>query len=214
MHNFPGALDGKSSTRFGLIRHGQTLWNAEKRIQGWRNSPLTATGREMAHAWGKQLTLLPWNRILMSDLGRVQETGQQVNSTLRLSLHNDSRLREQDWGAWSGWSFPDLWHQHRNELVKQEQQGWSFQPPGGESRLEVLARCQEALWSAWQRWPGENILVICHEGIIKCILYALSQRKFLPSEPQLIRGYQLHLVQFGRDGLCLEQANAMELWTV
>ncbi len=203
----------KSKTRFGLIRHGQTLWNSEKRIQGQADSPLSEQGREMARAWGKQLAGMGWTRILMSDLGRVQETGQLVNATLGLELFNDARLREQDWGEWSGWTFPELFARRQREVRQQEALGWQFRPPGGESRLEVLARAQEALLAAHHRWPGDKILVICHEGIIKCLLYDLYKRKFLPAEPKLIKGYQLHLLRAEADELLLEQANALPLRT-
>jgi probable phosphoglycerate mutase len=202
----------KTATRFGLIRHGQTLWNAEKRIQGRDNSPLSACGREMARTWGRQLAVLPWERMLMSDLGRVQETGQLVNATLHLPVFNDSRLREQDWGEWSGWTFPDLFTQQLEEVRRQEQRGWEFTPPGGESRQEVLYRSCEALLDAHKSWPGENIIVVCHEGIIKSLLYSLHKRKFLPSEPKLLKkGYQLHLLQACCDEILLEQVNALEL---
>lgn len=203
----------KPATRFGLIRHGQTLWNAEKRIQGQDDSPLSGQGRKMAAAWGKQLAGQGWDRILMSDLGRVQETGRLVNATLRLPVLNDVRLREQDWGEWSGWTFPELFARRQQEVRQQEALGWNFRPPGGESRLEVLARGKEALLAAHHRRPGENILVICHEGIIKCLLYSLSRRKFLPSEPKLIKGYQLHLLRADSAGLQLEQVNALPLRT-
>jgi len=198
-------------TRFGLIRHGQTLWNAEKRIQGRADSPLSASGRDMARSWGKQLSVFSWNRMLMSDLGRVQETGYLVNASLGLPMFNDSRLREQDWGEWSGWTFPDLFARQLAAVQQQEQRGWEFTPPGGESRTEVLRRSEEALLDAHRRWSGENILVVCHEGIIKCLLYSLYKRKFLPSEPQLIKGYQLHLIQVCGDEVLLEEANVLEL---
>lgn len=204
---------GRQQNRFGLIRHGQTLWNAEKRIQGQRNSPLSEGGREMARTWGAQLATRPWDRMLMSDLGRAQETGQLMNATLQLPLCNDVRLREQEWGDWSGWRLPDLRIRQQQALQQQEERGWDFRPPGGESRTEVLARCEDALLSAHRRWPGENILVVCHEGIIKCLLYSLCKRKFLLSEPKLIKGYQLHLLQARENSLLLEEANALQLWT-
>ncbi len=202
------------TTRFGLIRHGQTIWNAEKRIQGRDDSPLSALGREMARCWGEQLATRSWNRIVMSDLGRVQATGQLVNASLQLQIHIDVRLREQDWGDWTGWSLPDLFARQPQAVKEQEGLGWGFRPPGGESRTEVLNRSKEALLAAHNRWPGEKILVVCHEGVIKCLLYALSNRAFLPSEPRLIRrGYQLHLLDACNDLLLLAEPNALQLWT-
>ena len=208
-----GRNNGVAVTRFGLIRHARTIWNEEKRIQGRKNSPLSAVGVAMAKRWGQELGHHRWDRILMSDLGRVQETAEQVNASLQLPLTLEPRLREQDWGQWSGQTFPDLFSYCADEIRDQEQLGWMFQPPGGESRMAVLERSRQALLEAHARWPGENILVICHEGNIKCLLYFLLKRKFLPDEPRLLTGYQLHLLQVAGGKLLLEEANALPLWT-
>jgi probable phosphoglycerate mutase len=180
---------------FGLIRHSLTEWNIKKRIQGHQNSPLSEIGRKMAAAWGYELQGFHWNRILTSDLGRAQETAELINQRLQLPLHVDQLLREQNWGEWSGLSFPELFRCSRSEIEKQKAAGWNFRPPGGESRKEVLARAQQALQNAAATWPDENILIITHEGIIKSLLYHLLDRSFLSNEPNVIKGYQLHLVQ-------------------
>ena len=198
-------------TQFGLIRHSLTLWNEEKRIQGRMNSPLSETGRRMAATWGPELRGLHWDRILASDLGRVQETVALVNQELHLPLHVDPLLQEQDWGEWSGLSFPELFARFGPEARQQEAAGWDFRPPGGESRNEVLARGQQGLRNAADKWPGEDILIVCHEGIIKTLLYHLLGRKFLPDEPKILKGYQLHLLQIDGDDLKLIEMNHLRL---
>ncbi|MEA2116826.1 MAG: histidine phosphatase family protein [Thermodesulfobacteriota bacterium] len=198
-------------TQFGLIRHSLTLWNEEKRIQGRMNSPLSETGCRMAAAWGPELRGLHWDRILASDLGRVQETVTLVNQELHLPLHIDPLLQEQDWGEWSGLSFPELFSRFGPEVRQQEAAGWAFRPPGGESRNEVLARGQQALRDAADKWPGQDILIVCHEGIIKTLLYHLLGRKFLPDEPKILGGYQLHLLQIDGDDLKLIEMNHLRL---
>ena len=200
-----------SPTQFGLIRHSLTLWNEEKRIQGRMNSPLSETGRRMAAAWGRELQGLHWDRILASDLGRVQETVALVNQELHLPLHVDPLLQEQDWGEWSGLSFPELFRRFGPEVRQQEAAGWDFRPPGGESRTEVLSRGQQVLRNAASKWPGEDILIVCHEGIIKTLLYQLLGRHFLPDEPKILKGYQLHLLQIHEDDLQLVQMNHQKL---
>ena len=200
-----------SCTRFGLIRHSLTEWNKKKRIQGHQNSPLSKTGRTMAAAWGDELQGFHWNRILTSDLGRVQETAELINQKLRLPLHVDQLLREQDWGEWSGLSFPELFRRFTPELEKQQAAGWNFRPPGGESRKEVLARAQQALQNAAARWPEENILIITHEGIIKSLLYHLLDHSFLPNEAKIIKGYQLHLVRNSHGQTSLTSINHLAL---
>ncbi len=199
------------ATTFGLIRHSVTLWNEEKRIQGLQNSPLSETGRRMAAAWGRELHGLHWDRILASDLGRVQETVTLVNRELQLQVHDEPLLREQDWGAWSGLSFPELFARFGPEVKEQEAAGWDFRPPEGESRREVLARAENALQRAADTWPGQDILVVCHEGIIKTLLYHLLGRKFLPDEPKILTGYQLHLLQAGNGTTRLIRLNRLEL---
>ena len=200
-----------TSNQFGLIRHSLTLWNEEKRIQGRRNSPLSKTGRRMAEAWGRELRELHWDRILASDLGRVQETVDLVNRELDLPLHFDPLLQEQDWGEWTGLSFPELFARFGPEVRQQEAAGWDFRPPGGESRKEVLARGLTALNNAAHRWPGQQILIICHEGIIKTLLYYLLDRRFMPEEPGILEGYQLHLLQIHDNGLKLTRMNYLKL---
>lgn len=161
----------------------------------------------MAAAWGSELQEFHWDRILASDLGRVLETAELINQKLQLPLHEDHLLREQDWGEWSGLSFPELFRECKSEIEKQKAAGWDFRPPGGESRTEVLARAQQALYNAADKWPGENILIITHDGIIKSLLYQLLERSFLPEEPEIIKGYQLHLVQSVQGKILLTALN-------
>ena len=201
-------------TRFGCIRHAHSLWNGEQRVQGRQNSPLSEPGREMATAWGKQLQGLPWNRILISDLGRVKETGKLINESLHLPMHTDSRLREQDWGEWTGLPYAELLERRGEAFARQQRRGWHFRPPRGESRLEVLARSQAALRDAARNWPGEKVLVISHEGVLKCLVYHLCGRKFLPSEQPLIKGYKVHLLQICEKTLLLEKLGILDLLTL
>ena len=198
-------------SRFGLIRHAQTVWNREKKIQGYSDSPLTAEGKLQASRWGKILDQFSWNRLLASDTGRALATAEIINAYLKLPMAIDSRLKEQDWGQWVGKTLPQIEAEAPQVLDEQIHAGWDFCPPGGEDRKSVLTRSQRALQEAFDRWPGENILVVTHEGVIKSLVYHLSSRKFLPSEPALLKSYQLHWMVHDSDGLRLEAANALAL---
>ncbi len=70
--------------RFGLIRHAQTIWNREKKIQGHSDSPLTADGERQASSWGQILLRYSWDRILASDAGRALTTGERINAFLKI----------------------------------------------------------------------------------------------------------------------------------
>jgi len=198
-------------SRFGLIRHAQTVWNREKKIQGYSDSPLTAEGKLQASRWGKILDQFSWNRLLASDTGRALATAEIINAYLKLPMAIDSRLKEQDWGQWVEKTFPQIEAEAPQVLDEQIHAGWDFCPPGGEDRKSVLTRSQRALQEAFDRWPEENILVVTHEGVIKSLVYHLSSRKFLPSEPALLKSYQLHWLVHDKDGLRLEAANALAL---
>jgi probable phosphoglycerate mutase len=179
-------------TFFDLMRHAPTVWNAQKRIQGQADTPLTAAGEALARRWGLALRGQPHRRILSSDLGRALATAAALNTALGLPLSTDPRLREQDWGRWTGETLAALRARDPARLAAAEGRGWDFCPPGGESRREVWRRGRAALLAAAGRWPGETLLVITHEGVLKCLAYGLSARGFLPGEAPLLRPGRLH----------------------
>jgi probable phosphoglycerate mutase len=199
------------TTQFGLLRHSITLWNEEKRIQGWQDSPLSATGKLLAVNWGPMLAAYAMDRIICSDLGRCRATAELINRSLQLPLHTDERLREQDWGKWSGMILPRLHEVDKERVEAEVAKGWHFQPPGGESRHGLLHRVVPALEAFHRRWPGERLLIICHEGVIKVLLYHLKKRRFLPDEsPLLQKGYYLHLLTMEKE-LAIDQLHALKL---
>ena len=198
-------------TRFGLIRHAQTVWNREKKIQGHSDSPLTPEGERQASRWGRILRQFPWNRLLASDTGRARTTADIINAYLKVPLTVDSRLREQDWGCWAGKTIPQIEAEAPQVLNEQVNAGWDFCPPGGESRRRVLERSQKALQEAARRYPGQILLVVSHEGVVKCLIYDLCGRRFMRGEPALLESYQLHWLIHRRSGLQIEKVNAIEL---
>ncbi|WP_457576481.1 histidine phosphatase family protein [Desulfomarina sp.] len=181
-------------TTFGLLRHGQTEWNTVKKIQGSRNSPLTAYGRKQTARWAHFLKKFNWNRIVASDLGRVRETVAILNEQLDVPAEFDNRLREQNWGEWEGLTISHVKAHFGQELEKRVKKGWAFRAPGGETRQTVKERAFTALHELAGVYPGENILVVCHQGVIKCTLYAITGRKFLPSDDPLLNPDMLHLI--------------------
>ncbi len=198
-------------TRFGLLRHGKTEWNQTKRIQGQKDSPLTPEARHKADQWGNVLIGVGWDRIISSDLGRAVETATLINQSLRVPMVQDSRLKEQDWGRWTGKTLTQLKEKEKQRLTEQVNAGWNFCPPGGEDRCSVLERSQAALLFAGTNWAGETILVVTHEGVIKSLIYHLSGRKFLPSEPPLIRGNHIHWLSYDNAGIGIIKINALDL---
>ena len=204
-------MNNKKITRFGLVRHAETIWNRENRIQGQSDSALTDTGRKDADNWGRRLSRFPWDRILMSDSGRAAETAAIINNHLQAPVASDSRLREQDWGRWTGRIITEVQTEEAGLLQAKQMRGWKFCPPGGEDRLSLWRRSHSALTDAAARWRGDTILVVTHEGVIKSLMYRLSGRHFLPEEPALLKSYHLHWLTFSNNILRIEALNALPL---
>jgi len=192
----------KELTRFGLLRHGQTVWNQQKKIQGRLDSELTEAGIEQIQRWARFLdsAAWSWNRIVASPAPRAQKTAALINQRLNLPIETIQDLREQDWGAWEGLSRAEIELSHKRILEEQVAGGWSFRPPDGESRAEVLDRTRAALADLGNRYPGEDILVICHQGVIKALVYAIEKRKFKPDETKLLDKNSLQLLGFHQHG--------------
>ena len=196
---------------FGLIRHLPTVWNLEKRIQGQKDSRLAPESEGVGKKWGETLSSQPWDRILSSDLGRALRTAELINTVLDVPLIPTPLLREVDWGEWTGRSIKQIKAENPGLLPEMEKAGWAFRPPGGEDRVEVWERAHRALADAAAKWPNQTVLVVTHEGVIKCLVYRLSKRRFLPNEPPLLTPGYLHRLEYDHDGLQLEEINAMAL---
>ncbi|MEZ6853565.1 histidine phosphatase family protein [Halodesulfovibrio aestuarii] len=179
-------------TYIGLLRHAPTGWNSVKRIQGQHDVSLPQESYDIINEWIPSIMHYPWTRILTSDLARAYHTALALNKHTNVPIERDSRLREQDWGAWAGHTIQDLRETTPEEIARQEAAGWDFKPPGGESRIEVLNRTLEAMHEATRRWDGEHILIVTHYGNIASIANHLMHTKFLPEEGKLIKKHALH----------------------
>jgi broad specificity phosphatase PhoE len=184
----------ESATTFGLLRHGQTEWNILKKVQGSGDSPLSSEGKKQTARWARTLRDFRWNRIVASDLGRVRATVDILNRELLLPATFDQRLREQHWGDWEGLTIPFIQENFQEDLARRVAKGWDFAPPGGESRIAVKDRALAYLREAAEQWSGQNILVICHQGVVKSVLYWITGRKYLPGEDPLLQHDRLHLI--------------------
>ena len=194
-------------TCFGLLRHGQTEWNVAGRVQGLCDSPLTLFGREEIAAWGTHLKSIGWDRIIHSPLGRTTETAALLNEHLSLPISSHDGLREQSWGAWETMTRGEIESRYPGELAKRIKLGWDFCAPEGETRNQVYTRCHDTLLTMAEKYPGESILIITHQGVIKSLIYYLAGRKYLPDEPKLLEKNNLQLLTLENDLLTIKQLN-------
>ena len=156
-----------------LVRHGQTEFNRERRIQGHVDSPLTELGVRQAHAVGRLLRDLirdpaGW-RIVSSPLGRARITAEIVASRLGgLPIELDDRLKEMSWGAHDGRLRAELEAAHPETFGRT---GWAFDAATGESYETVAARVGDWLASLPPE-PERRIIAVSH-GISGRVLRGL-----------------------------------------
>jgi broad specificity phosphatase PhoE len=154
-----------------LVRHGETAWNAEGRMQGHTDVPLTERGRAQAHALAERLRSEPPARIVSSDLSRALETASFVGAACGVVPSADRRLREQDLGAWSGRTFPQVEAVDPDLARRFRAYDPEARPPGGETRAELASR----VWAAFEAHAHAGstgpLLIVAHGGPIQAVIY-------------------------------------------
>ena len=188
----------------GLLRHGPTAWNREKRIQGTTDIPLDPAFDP--NPWLQVLNAHgPWDRIVSSPLARARETAGLLFPGRELEIA--AGLMEQDWGEWTGLTVEGLRRDFPGRIEAQEARAWDFTPPGGESRREVLARALAAIGDAVRDRDGQRILLVTHLGVIKIVLNHLLGEPFLPGASAAVAKRALHLLAADAAGLRILQTN-------
>ncbi|KPF62851.1 phosphoglycerate mutase [Bosea sp. AAP35] len=158
--------------RLILVRHGETDWNREGRLQGGQDIPLNALGRsQAAEAAGRLRTLAPDFATLDyigSPMQRARETMDILRATLELSpgaYRLDDRLKELTFGSWEGFTWRDIRKAEREQAQLRERDKWSFVPPGGESYAMLAQRIRPVL----EELTRETVIV-SHGGVARAVL--------------------------------------------
>jgi probable phosphoglycerate mutase len=153
-----------------LLRHGQSVWNAEGRWQGHGDPQLTALGREQARAAGEQLAEHGIERIVASDLVRALETAQIVGRALGLAPEVDPRWRERALGVWTGLTREEIQMRWPAQYAHFRSHDAQARPGGGESDAMLRARARAALAALRERHAGARVLVVTHRGIARMLV--------------------------------------------
>ena len=200
-----------SETDMFIMRHAATTWNLAGRIQGQQDAPLALEGKQQIAFWQAHVDRLKPGRLCSSDLGRAVQTANGLSRGRGLPLTTDPRLREQDWGRWTGRIHRRLKAECPHEYARQQAKGWDFRPPGGESQIEVLARGLAVLRDLAGAHPGDRVLVVTHEGVLKCLVYHLAIRDGCGLWPGTMAPYHVHQLGVNASGVFLKKMNAVDL---
>ena len=160
-------------TRFCLIRHGETDWNAERRVQGQIDIPLNATGEGQALAAGRSLADEMFAAAYSSDLKRALQTAAMLT---RAPIEATAELRERHFGTLQSLTMkeaegrhPDVWRQHVARDVH-------YDLDGGESMAAFARRVMAALDELAQRHAGQTVLVVTHGGVLDIVYRTATGR--------------------------------------
>ena len=172
-----------TTTRFCLVRHGETNWNVERRLQGHTDIDLNSHGEKQAVQMANALRAidLKFDVLYTSDLLRAAKTAKAIENTFRVSAISDESLRERHLGALQGLTTsdapklePELWESHLRRDLDHELRG-------GESIKQFGARIQGALERIRLAHPGKTILLVSHGGALD-MMYRLASNQALEAD--------------------------------
>ena len=176
-------------TRVALLRHADTAWSVEGRIQGRRDVALVA---------GQRISLpreIRSFKVVSSPLRRCVETAALVGCG---DPEREPRLAEMGWGAWEGRRLEELRAELGEAMRDNEARGWDFRPEGGESPREVLARVRP--WLAEVAARGEPTLAITHRGVIRAVLAEALGWDLRGKPPVKLDWAAVHVFRLAGDG--------------
>jgi len=175
-----------TTTRLCLIRHGETSWNAERRLQGHTDISLNARGKVQAHQMAQALkdAEVTFDVLYTSDLQRAAHTANAIVQLFGMEAKVESALRERHFGALQGLSTneaplqrPDIWQAHISRDLDHDLEG-------GESIQQFALRVQNALDQIQAQHAGKTILIVSHGGTLD-MMYRIASKQSFSSERQV-----------------------------
>jgi probable phosphoglycerate mutase len=160
------------------IRHGETDWNRESRLQGQRDIPMNANGRSQARRCGEILRDLLASEpgtepdFVSSPLGRARETMKLVRTTLGLEPHTyrvDQHLTEISFGEWEGFTLDELSRHSPDAVAARDREKWTYVPPGAESYAGMSQRVR-----AWYDSLERETVAVSHGGVLRGLVVQLG----------------------------------------
>ena len=164
------------ATRLIVVRHGETAWNVDTRIQGHLDIPLNATGLWQARQLGDALAGEAISAIYTSDLLRARKTAQAVADATGAALVEEPGLRERAFGSFQGRTFAEVETEHPEQARRWRQRDPDYAPDGGESLRVLRERVVDTTHRLAARHPGELVLLVTHGGVLD-VLYRAATRQ-------------------------------------
>ena len=190
-----------------LVRHGQSTWNREHRIQGQLDPPLSEEGRRQAAALARRLAVRHLAGFYASDLKRAWETAEAVGSANGIGPRPETGLREIFLGDWEGLRtqelaerFPEAWARWT------EEPDWDL-VPGGEGAEIFEARVATAIDAIFERHQHGEILAVTHGGVIQVALHRIVGKPSHGLFPFKIQNASISVIEKREDRMVIAGVN-------
>jgi len=154
------------TTRLCLVRHGETAWNAEHRVQGQLDVPLNAIGQAQALAASKVLSLEKFDAIYASDLARARQTAQPAAINLAREIRLEKDLRERHYGIFERLTYAEVKVRYPEDYARFAAHEPEYAFRTGESLKDFYARSIAVISRLAQDHAGQSILVFTHGGVL------------------------------------------------
>ena len=164
------------ATRLIAVRHGETAWNVEARLQGQLDIPLNERGHEQALRTAHWLADDGPDVVVSSDLARAQATAKAIATFNRIPLELDAGLRERSFGGFQGMTHTEVAERWPELSARWKSRDPEFRPGvDGESLTAFYARCIEATVRIAERHAGKTVVLVAHGGVMDCLYRAAAR---------------------------------------
>ena len=154
-----------------LVRHGETDWNAEGRIQGMLDIPLNALGMQQAGLAAVELArTIDVARLVSSDLVRTRETTTPINAATGFEPRFDARIRERHFGVWQGKTYEEWRVQDAVGMARYSAGDPDYGPEGGETASQFLKRCVDAVTDLVLSSDEKTLILVTHGGVVSSMV--------------------------------------------
>ncbi|MGK0289797.1 MAG: putative phosphoglycerate mutase [bacterium] len=157
------------STKLIFVRHGETLWNEEERIQGHADSDLNEVGLAQAVKIGNRFKDEDFDVIFSSDLKRAQMTAKQITQHTKHKLQLEPRFRERHHGVFQGLTKTEILEKYSTEYEKYLSDDPNYIIPNGESITQKTERIISAVNEITKQYEGKKIVIVTHGGVLDSI---------------------------------------------
>jgi probable phosphoglycerate mutase len=157
-------------TKLIIIRHGETEWNREKRMQGTTDTQLSDVGRSQAQALGRRFAAKTFSALYSSDLSRARDTARGIAEHTGSNVVTDVRLQERRFGIFEGLLAAEIIARYPEEHARFSSRDPDYEVPGGESARAFTQRCLGCLAEIADRHHGGEVVVVTH-GLVLDALY-------------------------------------------